>query len=126
MESEDNNLQNPKNHVSENDFSFSGINKNKIQSKDYDTIVVNSNKFDHLFLVMQLGERDMKDLMETVPKTRLSEDHIITILYNILCAINFMHQSNVIHRDLKPSNILIDSNCNIQLCDFGLSRIMPQ
>lgn len=33
-----------------------------------------------------------------------------------------MHSGNIIHRDLKPSNILINSNCLIKLCDFGLVR----
>jgi mitogen-activated protein kinase 15 len=28
----------------------------------------------------------------------------------------------VIHRDLKPSNILINSDCYIKICDFGLAR----
>ena len=26
------------------------------------------------------------------------------------------------HRDLKPSNVLVDENCDVKLCDFGLAR----
>jgi p38 MAP kinase len=29
----------------------------------------------------------------------------------------------VIHRDLKPSNILVDENCDLKICDFGLARV---
>ena len=29
----------------------------------------------------------------------------------------------VLHRDLKPSNLLLNSNCDLRICDFGLSRI---
>ena len=75
---------------------------------------------------MEVGELDLKKLFSTVPGTKMDEDHIIIILYNMLCALNFIHSANIIHRDLKPANILIDSNCNVKICDFGLSRVMPK
>ena len=37
----------------------------------------------------------------------------------------FLHSSNILHRDIKPANILIDENCHIKLCDFGLARSLP-
>ena len=33
-----------------------------------------------------------------------------------------MHSVGIVHRDLKPNNILINSDCEIKLCDFGLAR----
>ena len=37
-------------------------------------------------------------------------------------AIKYLHSAEVIHRDLKPSNILLNSDCVVRICDFGLAR----
>lgn len=33
-----------------------------------------------------------------------------------------MHSVNILHRDLKPGNLLINANCDLKICDFGLAR----
>ena len=33
-----------------------------------------------------------------------------------------MHAHRVIHRDLKPANILVNEDCSVKLCDYGLAR----
>ena len=37
-----------------------------------------------------------------------------------------MHKNNIAHRDIKPENILLDSNFNIKVCDFGWASLMNQ
>lgn len=37
-----------------------------------------------------------------------------------------MSSANVVHRDIKPENILVDNYCNVKICDFGLSRTLPE
>ncbi len=34
----------------------------------------------------------------------------------------YVHSASVLHRDLKPSNILVNANCDLAVCDFGLAR----
>lgn len=43
-------------------------------------------------------------------------------MYNLLCSIKYLHESNVLHRDLKPANVLINEDCTVKLCDYGLAR----
>lgn len=84
---------------------------------------INLKNFQQIFMVMEYIESDLKKVLQSVSKgTLLEEDHIVTIMYNSLCAINFMHSANLLHRDLKPANLLVDSNCCVRLCDFGLAR----
>ncbi|KAJ6345509.1 hypothetical protein OIU78_008212 [Salix suchowensis] len=45
-----------------------------------------------------------------------------TFLYQILRGLKYIHSANIIHRDLKPSNLLLNANCDLKICDFGLAR----
>ena len=46
-------------------------------------------------------------------------------MYNLLNAVYYLHSANIIHRDIKPANVLLDDQCQVYLCDFGLARSMP-
>ena len=63
---------------------------------------------DSIFLVMTLGKMDLFKFINGSTSKNMKETHIITILYNLLCATNYLHSMNLIHRDLKPANILIN------------------
>lgn len=34
----------------------------------------------------------------------------------------YVHSAGILHWDLKPRNLLVNSNCDLKICDFGLSR----
>ena len=77
-------------------------------------------KANGLFIVIEYFESDLKKFIHA--DIKLSEEHIIIIVYNTLCALNYIHSSDVMHRDIKPANILVNPMCQIRLCDFGLAR----
>lgn len=63
--------------------------------------------------------------MHRVLRTQdLSDDHAQYFIYQLLRALKAVHSADVIHRDIKPSNLLLNSNCDLKLCDFGLARSM--
>lgn len=103
--------------------------KCKIASKDEEKSqheVLDLDLLTHIFVVMEVQDFDLKNMMDNLPQADVDEDHIVTIMYNILSAVSFLHSANLVHRDLKPANILMDDNCQIKLCDFGLTRAIPK
>ena len=44
-------------------------------------------------------------------------------MQQLVGAIYFLHTNRMVHRDLKPQNILVTSNGQIKVADFGLARI---
>jgi mitogen-activated protein kinase 1/3 len=85
-----------------------------------------SGNVENIFLVMEASETDLKNLIELGPLSGFNEEHFKIIIYNTLCCLKFMHSCNVVHRDIKPANILINKNCQVMICDFGLARTMPE
>lgn len=94
---------------------------NKCSSNPTDEFSVDSD-FNEVYLVLKKCDLDLQKLLKS--SKHLEETQVKSIVYDILCAVNYLHQSQIIHRDLKPANILVNDDCTIQICDFGLARSM--
>ncbi|EDL45532.1 mitogen-activated protein kinase 2, putative [Plasmodium vivax] len=77
-------------------------------------------QFDELYIVLEIADSDLKKLFKT--PIYLTEEHVKTILYNLLLGEKYIHESGIIHRDLKPANCLLNQDCSVKICDFGLAR----
>ncbi|NXF12041.1 MK15 kinase, partial [Smithornis capensis] len=86
--------------------------------------VIRAENDKDIYLVFESMETD---LHAVITKGNLLKDiHKCYILYQLLKATKFIHSGNVIHRDQKPSNVLLDAECCVKLCDFGLARSLCQ
>ena len=80
----------------------------------------NNNRTVDVYIVMEKMDSDLQKIIAS--KQELSDEHYQFILYQMLRALYFLHSANIIHRDFKPSNVLINEDCTVKLCDFGMSR----
>eukprot|EP01067_Filipodium_phascolosomae_P006332 Filipodium_phascolosomae@DN4591_c0_g1_i1.p1 len=80
--------------------------------------------FDEIYLVLEIADSDLKKLFRT--PVFLSELHIKTLLYNLLIGVKYIHSTGIYHRDLKPANCLVNQDCSVKVCDFGLARTVEQ
>jgi len=81
----------------------------------------NKDSFEDIYVVSELMETDLASVLKS-PQP-LSDDHCQFFLYQILRGLKYIHSAEVIHRDLKPRNLLVNSNCDLKICDYGLARV---
>ncbi|EGD72643.1 STE/STE7/MEK1 protein kinase [Salpingoeca rosetta] len=53
---------------------------------------------------------------------RIDEHPLVHICHKVLRGLLYLEQEKIIHRDLKPANILVNTEGDVKLCDFGVSR----
>ena len=82
------------------------------------------SKFDSLIVVMDLMEADLFQIINS--SQPITVDHHRFFIYQVLRGLKFIHSANILHRDLKPSNLLVNSNCDLKIGDFGLARVSNQ
>ena len=76
-----------------------------------------TEEFDDIYIVQDLMETDLHRIIYS--KQPLTISHIQYFIYQVLRGLKYIHSANVLHRDLKPSNLLLNSNCDLKICDFG-------
>ena len=72
-----------------------------------------------IYLVFEFMDTDLHAVIRA---NILEEVHKQYIMYQLLKALKYMHTAGMLHRDMKPSNMLLNSDCLVKVCDFGLAR----
>ena len=77
--------------------------------------------FEEIYVVTELMKSDLHKII--VSPQSLSSDHVKVFLYQILRGLKYLHSVGILHQDIKPGNLLVNSNCVLKICDFGLARV---
>ncbi|XP_051150986.1 mitogen-activated protein kinase homolog NTF3-like isoform X2 [Andrographis paniculata] len=94
--------------------------ENVIALKDV-MLPIHKGSFNDVYLVYELMDTDLHQIIKS--SQALSNDHCQYFLFQLLRGLKYLHSANILHRDLKPGNLLINANCDLKICDFGLARI---
>ena len=122
-------------------YALKVINKNKLMQIYADCRLVQNeveihSKLNHPNIIklynMKETENEIQILLEYAQNGNLYDiiqknnglDELKAFEYfiQIVNAVYFLHQNNIIHRDIKPENILIGENDVLKLCDFGWAK----
>ena len=77
---------------------------------------------DVAYIAMELMEgRELHNVIGD--KQRLPIDEALNIATQVADALTFAHQHGIVHRDIKPSNIMVLSNNQVKIADFGIAQM---
>lgn len=74
-----------------------------------------------IYIAMELLEG--MPLNKKVQEKTLTLSEIVNIGIQMAETLGYAHQKGIVHRDVKPSNILLQSNGQIKITDFGIAHI---
>lgn len=77
--------------------------------------------FQELYVITELMQSDLHRII--VSTQQLTPEHVKVFLYQTLRGLKYLHSAKILHRDIKPGNLLVNSNCLLKICDFGLARV---
>ena len=94
-------------------WGFPGI----VSVKDY----FQGNKTAYIVMEFVQGQT-LKELLRQRPDKRLPAAEVFAMMRPVMQSLEEVHKAGLIHRDISPDNLMISSNGQVKLIDFGAAR----
>jgi len=85
-----------------------------------DMDIADTEDYNEIYLGEELMEADLHQIIRS--EQPLTDAHYQYFIYQVCRGLKYIHSANVLHRDLKPGNLLVNADCELKICDFGLAR----
>ncbi|XP_049319620.1 testis-specific serine/threonine-protein kinase 6-like [Astyanax mexicanus] len=73
-----------------------------------------------VYIVMEAAQSSLGEVLKTGP----IPSHTARRWFSqLVSALDYMHEQDIVHHDLKCDNILVTEDCNVKITDFGLSCV---
>uniref|UniRef100_A0A7S1W2U9 Mitogen-activated protein kinase n=1 Tax=Neobodo designis TaxID=312471 RepID=A0A7S1W2U9_NEODS len=95
--------------------------ENLVRIRDFFVPTADGEAYRDVYMVSDLMDTNLYWVIRS-PTQTMTDVHFRFFVYQILRGLKFLHSAGVVHRDLKPANLLVNVNCDLQICDFGLAR----
>ncbi len=73
------------------------------------------------YIVMEFVEGEtLREQLQS--QSRILPDRALEIVAGILTALDYSHRAGIVHRDIKPANVMVTSEGDVKVMDFGIAR----
>ena len=88
-----------------------------------DLIGEGANQVSVPYIVMEFVDGDtLRHMLNNGP--RILPERALEVIAGVLAALDYAHRHGIVHRDIKPANIMINTNGDAKVMDFGIARAM--
>ena len=79
------------------------------------------NTFTEMYVIFEIMQTDLAMIIRS--SQVLCDTHVQCFVHQMLLGLQYLQDHQIVHRDIKPRNLLVNSNCQLKIADFGLARV---
>eukprot|EP01088_Endostelium_zonatum_P016704 TRINITY_DN4621_c0_g1_i1.p1 TRINITY_DN4621_c0_g1~~TRINITY_DN4621_c0_g1_i1.p1 ORF type:complete len:351 (-),score=37.54 TRINITY_DN4621_c0_g1_i1:267-1319(-) len=80
---------------------------------------------DKLYIALEYVDGGtLRDLLNKTPKGKLPFPQARSFLRDLMHGLNYIHAQGIVHRDIKPENLMLTSNGQLKISDFGVAELL--